>query len=55
MEKFMKAILKMIYMKEKVLKNIQMGKDMKGTFMKDILKEKEPGFIQIIVNWKAIG
>ena len=55
MEKYIKEILKIIYMKEKELKNIQMGKDMKVIFMKDSLKEMISGIIEIIVNWKVFG
>ena len=51
----MKEILKMIYMNEKELKNIQMRKDIKVIFMKDSLKEMISGIIEIIVNWKVFG
>ena len=55
MEKYMKDILRMIYMKEKEKKYIQMERNMKGIFMRDYLMEMEYGIILIIVNQKPFG
>ena len=51
----MKVILKMIYMKVKELKNIQIMKNMKVIFMRGFLKVVVLGFMLIIVNWKEYG
>lgn len=55
MEKYMKVISKMIYMKERVLKHILMEKNMKEISMKAISKGMVRGFMLTKVNQKEFG